>query len=111
MIDMLRELDFISPERSTLGDSSLSAGVDLSMEEMKRDLASLDWGECEVQSVQSVCSSTPPPEKMHGCSGLLALCAVASKSNKRGRVERIETESRKKIAAGEAAPAPPRRWF
>lgn len=100
MIDMLRELDLISPERSILVDGSVSffnGGDDAS-------LASLDWGACEVHSVQSFCSSTPPPEKMHGYSDLLALCATASNRNKRGLVERIETERRKKIAADEAGP-------
>lgn len=101
MIDILRGLDLVSPQRSTLGDGSVSAGVGFSVEETKRDLASLGWGECEVQSVRSFCSPTPspPPEKMHGCSGPLPLCAAAPNGDKRGRAERTEAEGGKKIVA------------
>ncbi|KAL0351931.1 UNVERIFIED_CONTAM: hypothetical protein Scaly_1581800 [Sesamum calycinum] len=87
LVDMVTTMDLMDLRRSTLLDSSVSGDACFTLEEVINDLKDLDWQECHVTSLLTLCAVDS------ASSSAAASDATASVKRKRPkRLRRKRTE-------------------
>ncbi|KAL0314743.1 UNVERIFIED_CONTAM: hypothetical protein Sangu_2318700 [Sesamum angustifolium] len=81
LVDMVTTMDLMDLRRSTLLDSSVSGDACFTLEEVINDLKDLDWQECHVTSLLTLCAV--------GSASSSAAASDATASVKRKRPKRL----------------------
>ncbi|KAK4390628.1 hypothetical protein Sango_2126100 [Sesamum angolense] len=90
LVDMVTTMDLMDLRRSTLLDASVSGDACFTLEEVINDLKDLDWQECHVTSLLTLCAVGSSSSSSSSAAASDAAASVKRKRPKRLRRKQTE---------------------